>query len=175
MFVQPDTKKFIIELNRIFGGSYIMETFEMIQSRKAVREYSGQITDEQLNNILLAANAGSVGLAKFDEYRLTVIQKPEVLSQMNGIYDAPTVIVVSGQNNGLMEGNSAGTIVHNMELEAENQGLGANYNMASLGSIPAGVIPDGFKPLFALTLGQTNETFTPRETSLKKIQTNIVK
>jgi len=45
MFVQPDTKKFIIELNRIFGGSYIMETFEMIQSRKAFRDYSGQITD----------------------------------------------------------------------------------------------------------------------------------
>jgi len=94
---------------------------------------------------------------------------------MNGIYDAPTVIVVSSKNNGLMEGNSAGTIVHNMELEAENQGLGANYNMASLGSIPAGVIPDGFKPLFALTLGQTNETFAPREISLKKIQTNLVK
>lgn len=152
-----------------------METFEMIRSRKAIRQYTGQISDEQLNNILLAANAGSVGMGEFENYRLTVIQKPEILSQMNGIYDAPTVIVVSAVNDSLIEGNSAGTIVHNMELEAEDQGLGANYNMASLGSIPKEVIPKGFKPVFALTLGQTDETFTPREISLNKIKTNIVK
>lgn len=152
-----------------------METFEMIKSRKAIRQYSGQITDEQLNNILLAANAGSAGMGEFENYRLTVIQKPEILSQLNGIYDAPTVIVVSATNAGLMEGNSAGTMVHGMELEAENQGLGANYNMACLGSIPSGVVPDGFKPVFALTLGQTTEKFTPRDISLEKIQTNFVK
>lgn len=152
-----------------------METFEMIKSRKAVRQYTGQITDEQLNNILLAANAGAVGLGKFEDYRLTVIQKPEVLAKLTGIYDAPTVIIVSSTNNSLMEGVSAGTIVHNMELTAENQGLGSNYNMACLGSIPENIIPTGFKPLFALTLGQTNETFAPRNISLNKIETNIIK
>lgn len=152
-----------------------METFEMIKSRKAIRQYSGQITDEQLNNILVAANAGSAGMGEFENYRLTVIQKPEILSQLNGIYDAPTVIVVSATNAGLMEGNSAGTMVHGMELEAEDQGLGANYNMACLSSIPSGVVPDGFKPVFALTLGQTTEKFTPRDISLEKIQTNFVK
>lgn len=152
-----------------------METFEMIKSRKAVRKYIGQITDEQLNNILLAANAGAVGLGKFEDYRLTVIQKPEILAKLTGIYDAPTVIIVSSTNNGLMEGNSAGTIVHNMELTAENQGLGANYNMACLGSIPENVIPAGFKPLFAMTVGQTNETFAARNISLNRIETNIIK
>ncbi|GEO63479.1 hypothetical protein [Companilactobacillus nantensis] len=74
-----------------------------------------------------------------------------------------------------MEGISAGTIVHNMELTAENQGLGSNYNMACLGSIPENIIPTGFKPLFTLTLGQTNETFVPRDISLNKIETNIIK
>ena len=152
-----------------------METFTMIQSRKAIRKYSGQITDDQLHNILVAANAASVGLGEFEKYRLTVIQKPEVLSELTGIYEAPTVIVVSAEKQGLMEGASAGTIVHSMELAAENQGLGANYNMASLSSIPADIIPDGFKPVFALTLGQTTEKFTPREIPLDKIKTNIVK
>ncbi|MFH5811260.1 nitroreductase [Companilactobacillus sp. FL22-1] len=152
-----------------------METLTMIKSRKAIRQYSGQITDEQLQNILLAANAGSAGMGEFENYRLTVIQDSQVLSQLNGIYDAPTVIVVSATNNGLMEGNSAGTMVHGMELAAEDQGPGANYNMACLGSIPSGVIPDGFKPIFALTLGQTTENFTPRDISLEKIKTNIVK
>lgn len=152
-----------------------METFEMIQSRKAIREYSGQITDEQLHNILVAANAGSAGMNYFNNYRITVIQKPEILAQLNGIYDAPTVIVVSATDTTIMEGNSAGTIVANMELEAENEGLGANYNMACLGSIPEGVLPDGFKPIFAVTLGQTTEKFTKRDIPMDKFKTNFVK
>jgi len=152
-----------------------METFKMIRSRKAVRHYSGQISDDQLNEILIAANAGSVGMGEFGKYRLTVIQKPEILDKLTGIYDAPTVIVVSAEDHGVMEGASAGTIVHNMELVAEDQGLGANYNMASLGSIPKDIIPTGFSPVFALTLGQTNEKFSPRAISLDKIKTNIIK
>lgn len=152
-----------------------METLKMIASRKAIRHYYGQITDEQLHNILVAANAGSVGMGEFEKYRLTVIQKPEILDKLTGIYDAPTVIVVSAEDHDVMAGASAGTIVHGMELAAEDQGLGANYNMASLGSIPKDIIPDGFSPVFALTLGQTNEKFVPREISLDKIKTNIVK
>ncbi|WP_119326758.1 nitroreductase family protein [Companilactobacillus musae] len=152
-----------------------METFKMIQSRKAVRQYSGQITKEQLQKIITAANAAAVGMGEFENYRLTVIQKAEILNKLSGIYDAPTVIVVSAKNPSAMEDISAGTIVHNMELTAEDQGLGANYNMSSLGSIPDDVIPDGFKPIFALTLGQTTEKFVPREISLDKIKTNIVK
>jgi len=152
-----------------------METREMIRSRKAVRHYSGQITDEQLNQILVAANAGPVGMGEYENYRLTVIQKKEILEKMSGIYDAPTVIVVSAKHPDAMEDISAGAIAHNMELAAEDQGLGSNYNMASLGSIPDGVLPNGFKPIFALTLGQSTEKFVPREISLDKIKTNIVK
>ncbi|MGF2385870.1 nitroreductase family protein [Lentilactobacillus otakiensis] len=152
-----------------------METLKMIQSRKAIRKYSGQISDDQLHEILVAANASPVGMGRYDDYRLTVIQDPTVLSKMTGIYEAPTVIVVSIKGDSASDEVSAGAIVHNMELAAEDQGLGANYNMASLGSIPNEVIPDGFKPAFALTLGQTGDEFTPREIPLDRIKTNMVK
>ncbi len=152
-----------------------METLKMISSRKAIRSYSGQISDEQLHEILIAGNAGPVGLGKYDDYRLTVIQNPETLSKMNGIYEAPTVIVVSAKNATPLEYVSAGAITHNMELAAEDQGVGANYNMASLSSIPDGVIPNGCTPLFALTLGQTIERFAPTAIPLDRIETNIVK
>ncbi|CAJ1178820.1 nitroreductase family protein [Companilactobacillus paralimentarius] len=152
-----------------------METEKMIRSRKAVRHYTGQITDEQLNKILLAANASPVGMGEYNNYRLTVIQDSSVLSKMSGIYDAPTVIVVSAEDPDAMEDVSAGAIVHNMELAAENQGLGANYNMSSVGSIPNNVLPTGFKGVFALTLGQTDEEFVPREIPLDRIKINIVK
>ncbi|MQS76219.1 nitroreductase family protein [Companilactobacillus halodurans] len=152
-----------------------MEAYDLIKSRKAIRQYSGQITDEQLNEILTAANAGPVGMGEYKNYRLTVIQKADVLNKMSGIYDAPTVIVVSAKNPEAMEDVSAGAIVHNMELAAENLGLGANYNMSSLGSIPSGVLPSGFKAVFALTLGQTNEKLVTRSIPLDRIETNIVK
>ncbi|MBU9790300.1 nitroreductase family protein [Lentilactobacillus sp. IMAU92037] len=152
-----------------------METQKMIRSRKAIREYNGQITDFQLHQILAAANASPVAMGQYDHYRLTVIQDPATLAKMSGIYEAPTVIVVSANDAGAPAEVSAGTIVHNMELAAEDQGLGANYNMGGLSSIPAGVIPTGFTPVFGLTVGQTTEKFTPREVSLDRIKTNFVK
>lgn len=152
-----------------------METLNMLNSRKAIREYSGQINDEQLHKILVAANAGPVGMGNYDDYRLTVIQDSSILSKLNGIYDAPTVIVVSAKNPSHMEYISSGAIVHNMELAAEDQGIGANYNMACISSIPEGIIPEFFKPIFAITLGQTTDKFTDRKIPMDKIKTNIIK
>ncbi|WP_334341592.1 nitroreductase family protein [Companilactobacillus sp. HBUAS56275] len=152
-----------------------METKTMITSRKAVRHYTGQITDDQLHNILIAANAGPVGMGEYENYRLTVIQDKDILNKMSGIYDAPTVIVVSAKEPDTMEDISAGAIVHNMELAAEDQGLGANYNMSCVDSIPNNILPTGFKGIFALTLGQTDEKFVPREIPLDRIKINIVK
>ncbi|WP_048706463.1 nitroreductase, partial [Companilactobacillus ginsenosidimutans] len=51
-----------------------METLQMISSRKAIRQYSGQISDDQLHEILLAGNAGPVGLGQYNDYHITVIQ-----------------------------------------------------------------------------------------------------
>lgn len=153
-----------------------METFKMIQARKAIRKYRDeQISDDQLHELLVAANAGPVGMGRYENYRLTVIQDPQVLGKLTGIYGAPTVIVISVANGDTAEALSAGAIAHNIELAAEDQGLGANYNMASLESIPSETVPDGFKPIFAVTIGQTDETFTPREVPLDRIKTNIVK
>lgn len=152
-----------------------METTNMINSRKAIREYNGQLKDWQLDDIIKAGYAAPVGMGEYENYAFTVIQDPKVLSQMNGIYDAPTVIVISTKKAGTMEALSAGAIAQNMELAAENDGVGSNYNMASMSSIPAGVIPEGFKPIFGLTMGQTDHDFSPRAISLNKIKTNTVK
>ncbi|MQS53440.1 nitroreductase family protein [Companilactobacillus mishanensis] len=152
-----------------------MENLNMIKSRRAIRKYSGQINDEQLEKILMAANAAPVSLGSYDEYRLTVIQDPKVLSQISGIYDAPTFIVVSAQNPNSSQYVSAGAIVHNMELAAQDQGLGSNYNMGSMRSVPTEVLPNGFSAVFGLTVGQTTEKFTPREIPMDRIKTNIVK
>lgn len=152
-----------------------METLKMLNARKAVRQYSGQIDDDQLKQMLTAGNEGPVGMGEYKNYRLTAIQDPEILQKLNGIYEAPTVIVVSAKDPGPMEYISIGAIVHNMELAAEDLGLGANYNMASVKSIPSDALPSGFTGVFALTVGQTDQQFTSRNIAPNRIESNIVK
>lgn len=146
----------------------------MLHARQAVRQYTGQITEAQLTQILAAGNAAPVGLGQYDNYRLTVIQDTKVLRQLTGIYDAPTVIVASATTASQLTAISAGTIAHNLELAAEDLGLGANYNMESLGSLPTGVVPSGFTPIFAVTLVQTTQTFAARQVSANRIRVNRV-
>lgn len=149
---------------------------DLLQSRRAFREYDDQpLTSEELQPILLAAETSPVGLGKYRNHRLTVIQDPKVLKQIQNIYQAPTLIVVSSPDPGQLEFIDAGIIVHNMELAAENEGLAANYNMACLTSLPKTVIPAGMTPCFAITLGHTKEKLTPRDLDIKRIPINWIK
>lgn len=149
---------------------------DLLQSRRAFREYDDQpLTSEELQPILLAAETSPVGLGKYRNHRLTVIQDPKVLKQIQNIYQAPTLIVVSSPDPGQLEFIDAGIIVHNMELAAENEGLAANYNMACLASLPKAVIPAGMTPCFAITLGHTKEKLTPRDLDIKRIPINWIK
>lgn len=153
-----------------------MELMDLLQSRRAFREYDDQpLTSEELQPILLAAETSPVGLGKYRNHRLTVIQDPKVLKQIQNIYQAPTLIVVSSPDPGQLEFIDAGIIVHNMELAAENEGLAANYNMACLASLPKAVIPAGMTPCFAITLGRTKEKLTPRDLDIKRIPINWIK
>lgn len=153
-----------------------MELMDLLQSRRAFREYDDQpLTSEELQPILLAAETSPVGLGKYRNHRLTVIQDPKVLKQIQNIYQAPTLIVVSSPDPGQLEFIDAGIIVHNMELAAENEGLAANYNMACLTSLPKMVIPAGMTPCFAITLGHTKEKLTPRDLDIKRIPINWIK
>lgn len=153
-----------------------MELMDLLQSRRAFREYDNQpLTSEELQPILLAAETSPVGLGKYRNHRLTVIQDPKVLKQIQNIYQAPTLIVVSSPDPGQLEFIDAGIIVHNMELAAENEGLAANYNMACLASLPKTVIPAEMTPCFAITLGHTKEKLTPRDLDIKRIPINWIK
>lgn len=152
-----------------------METLKLLHARQAVRQYTGQLTDEQLQTILAAGNAAPVGMGNYADYRLIVIQDPQILQQTSQIYAAPTVIVVAARQTDHMTLLSAGIIAHNLELAAEDLGLGANYNLAGLASIPHKVLPAGFTAVFSLTLGQTTQPFTPRQIPADRIKTKLIK
>ena len=89
-----------------------MEFNKTIAARQSVRKFTeAQITDEQLKAILEAANAAPACMGQYDHLHLTVVQKPEILVQINAAfqkavgdpnmqvtYGAPTVIYVSCKN-----------------------------------------------------------------------------
>ena len=151
-----------------------METIQMIASRRAIRRYTGQITADQRQQIIQAAQAAPVGRGTYDNYKLTVIQKPEVLRRLTGIYAAPTVFIVSSLSTSAGKLVSAGMIAHNIELAAEDLGLGANYNMECLLNLPQGLVPKGAPQLLAGIVGQTDEKFAPRDLPSDRIKTNLI-
>ena len=115
-------------------GRYKMEFNKTIAARQSVRKFTeAQITDEQLKAILEAANAAPACMGQYDHLHLTVVQKPEILAQINAAfqkavgdpnmqvtYGAPTVIYVSCKNEDeeIVKGCNAGVVMENMLLEA---------------------------------------------------------
>ena len=114
-----------------------MEFNKTIAARQSVRKFTeAQITDEQLKAILEAANAAPACMGQYDHLHLTVVQKPEILVQINAAfqkavgdpnvqvtYGAPTVIYVSCKNEDeeIIKGCNAGVVMENMLLAATDQ------------------------------------------------------
>ncbi len=86
-----------------------MKTLETICSRKSIRSYTGEgITQDELKQILTAANASPVGMGRYDEMHLTIVTNLELLRKIDQagaamfgkpdihpLYGAPVLILVS--------------------------------------------------------------------------------
>jgi FMN reductase (NADPH) len=179
-----------------------MNTLDTIFSRKSVRSYTGeQITPEELEVILKSACAAPIGLAKYENMHLTVIQKPELLDKIDAaaaalfnnpdihpLYKAPTLILVSSRTpdpgNKTMENvvfSNAAIVVHNMALAATELGLGACHIWGAIAVFSKNPdltaelnLPENFIPCCAVSLGKTNETYSVREISLNRITKNEI-
>lgn len=86
-----------------------MDMLDIICTRKSVRTYTGEsITEEELNKILLAANASPVGMAQYENMHITVIKNKELLKEIDKncakmfgkqethpLYEAPMLVLIS--------------------------------------------------------------------------------
>ena len=177
-----------------------MNTMETICSRKSVRSYTGEnITAEELNTILKAANASPVGMGQFDSLHITVITNKELLGKieattaamfrkpdMRPLYNAPTLILISSQKPAPMMENvafsNAAIMVHNMALAATELGVGSCYIWGAIAAISRAAdilaelkLPEEFIPCCAITLGKTNDTYEMRDIPKDKIAQTIIK
>lgn len=166
-----------------------MNALEAILKRKSTRAYkSEQISNEALDNILKAACASPVGMARYDTLHITVIQNEDVLVRIfneaeealfkaigirkNMNFGAKTVILVSSApayREGV-EYAHAGIVIENMVISATSMGIDS---VILGGPIPAIEnndelknvlgIPEGFKPLLAVALGYGSEDTPVKE------------
>lgn len=169
-----------------------METMEVMHRRQSCRDYlPGQISEEALNTLLLAANAAPVGMGKYQNMHLTVVQNSTLLTKLNvraadfmgdptlrPTYGAPTVIFVSaaeGDPDDVRYCNAA-CIVENMHLAATDLGLGSVYLLGCIRALQKAPelqrelgIPEGFTPMSALAVGMANRQMPRRELTAERI------
>lgn len=157
-----------------------MNTLEVIAKRKSTRAYTGeQISEDALTDILNAANAAPVAMAKYDSLHITVIQNEEIIQKINTLtaemfakrmgvkkntdFGARTMVLVSTATEGLppeMIYANVGIVIENMVLAATSLGI----DSVILGGAPSIVaqnadlvkelgIPEGFKPVLGALFG----------------------
>jgi nitroreductase len=172
-----------------------METMKTLAVRKAIRNYRPeQISEDELNKVLCAGSFAPVGLAAFDNYRLTVVQDKRLLQHItdatarafdynpmmsNTIYGAPTLIIISTirDANPEMPGleiASAACIADTMLIAATDIGLASIYLCAFVEGFKAEPeltkelgLPDRFSPVAGILLGYTDEPYENRQPEIK--------
>ena len=179
-----------------------MSTFDTIISRKSVRSYTGeQISEEELQKILLAANAAPIAMGTYDSVHMTVITDQELLGKIDAagakmmgnpdikpLYGAPTFILVSAkvdadtpQSAANVAFSNAAIMVQNMALEAVELGLGTCHIWGAVRAIDADAdllaeldLPEGFSPCCGVIVGKTEEAYEPREVPADRIATDVI-
>ena len=173
-----------------------MNTFDAITSRYACRKYTDeQLTPEQLDALLSAANAAPVGMGDYSGYEVIVVQDEEIRKAIDAgtahampvmgdhpTYEAPTLIFVCVKPDPQFEMIpycGASCIAENIMIQATDLGLASVYIMAVptvLQSKPELLekllLGEGFIPVILVSVGHAAKEHTsvkPQRLTVKKV------
>ena len=163
------------------------ETIETILNRRSVRVYSDEQIKSEDFELILKAGLYSPSACNSQPWHFTVVQNKDILNTLNLetkiellncdneyfqnfarnerydiFYNAPAVIVISGEKAALVPQTDCAAATENMILAAESLGIGTcwiglvtylfrgekateYYQMLN--------IPEGYEPYYAITLG----------------------
>lgn len=170
-------------------------TIETILNRRSVRAYSEeQIKQEELDTILKSAlHAPSACNAQ--SWHLTVIRNNKLICDLNVeaknellksdndyfkelasnenyniFYDAPAIIVISGEKNTIAPETDCAAATENMLIAAESLNIGSCW-IGLVTALFKGekrsefmnklAIPEGYEPYYAITLGYKKDSNQP--------------
>ncbi|MHB1354989.1 MAG: nitroreductase family protein [Anaerolineae bacterium] len=165
----------------------INETLSIIKQRRSVRRYKKeQIGEEELHAILEAGLYAPYGWTEEGKH-FTVVQDADLLTRLNAaakqvasgldfgvfqelgtkpgyncLWDAPTLIIVSGDEKSPDAAADCAAAMQNMLIAAESVGVGSCwifFVMLAFGSAQGAEllqelqIPTGYKPMYAAVFG----------------------
>ena len=163
------------------------ETINSIKNRRSTRVFlSGQIKEEELK-VIIDAGLSAPSAHNQQSWHFTVVQNKEILDRLSNaakevgksvddafirqlannekfhaFYNAPTVVIVSGDKNGFMSEVNCAVATENMLIAAESLEIGScwvGYVSYLLTSEKGDIykkelrIPDTHQPYFAVALG----------------------
>lgn len=154
------------------------EMMETILNRRSVRSFKkDQIKDEELEQILQAGKFAPSGMNK-QPWHFTAVQNAEMLNKINdgckmaiqktddknfsAFYNAPTLIILSGDEKAITSQYDCSAALENMFLAAESLGIGscwifsvqASLNAESRKDLKKALgIPEGYKVICAGAFG----------------------
>lgn len=163
------------------------ETIETILNRRSVRVYSDEQIKQEDLDLVLKAGLFSPSGCNMQPWHFTVVQNEEIINKLNVetkkvllksdndhfknfatnekyniFYDAPTIIVISGEKSALVPETDCSAATENMILAAESLGIGTCWIglITFLFRSESGAeyskmleIPEEYEPYYAITLG----------------------
>jgi nitroreductase len=168
---------------------YDNEILKTIKQRRSIRNYKDkQISDDELKTILEAGMYAPNGSGQLEDYvHFAVIQNKNMLDKINHLakdfvkkaeieglvelgnnehfnclYNAPTFIIVSYNENWAQPETDCAAVTQNILLAAESTGLGGCWLYFPLQAFYAEQgkellkelkIPDGYKPVTSMVIG----------------------
>jgi nitroreductase len=178
------------------------ETLRTIRQRRSIRNYKKkQISDNVLKTIIEAGIYAPHGSGQLEEFiHFAVIQNKNILDQINKLaikfakqtewfkdvdehwnclYDAPTLIIVSYNENWTQPETDCAAVTQNMLLAAESIGLGGCWLYFPLQAFNTEdgtelknelKVPEGHKPVTSIILGyKENAEINIPERTVKNI------
>lgn len=162
-----------------------MDAITAIFSRQSTKDFlPKQIDDTLLQTILDCGMTAPVGLRKYDNLHISVIQDQKLLADITKasnlstperpyapFYKAPTVILVSSrfERTDHIEYANTSCVISNMALAATALDIGSVYlwsAVKTLNSHPDLLarlhLPDGFIPVSMLALGYPSSPLSPQ-------------
>lgn len=169
-----------------------MTTMDAILTRQSCRGFKDeQITEEQLQQLLVAANAAPVGRGMFENVALSVLQDKALFAELEAamkkmapdypnphpLYNAPTGILVCVPGEPVADVNwmNAACVMENILLAATDMGLGSTFIMGAIAAMrqnpelcAAAKIPEGFVPVCMAIVGHSAAEIARREATTEK-------
>ncbi len=173
-----------------------MNTFDAIKQRHSTRAFSSkQISEQDLEDILVAGGQAAIGCADFDSLKLYAVQSPELLAEIdaasaNGnpashpLYNAPTLVVVAAKKGFLenIELSNAGCIIQNMMVLAADRGIDSVYLWMAMVGINGNAevqkklgFPEGYTCVGSCALGYADKAFPKLKGEGQRLDVKVIR